>query len=148
MSNSSILEMLNRIRNANLAQHLFVSISHTNITESLTKVLIRENLIKNFKFYKKNKKKLIIISLLYHIETRGKLTPVIKKIQSVSKPGLRVYSKVKNVNRILNGFGIAVMSTSSGLVTDQVARDLNLGGEILCYIYPNWKVLLTIKKSL
>lgn len=137
--------MLNRIRNANLVQHLFVSIPHTNITESLTKVLIKENLIKNFKFYKKDKKNLIIIGLRYHIGFQGEMIPVIKEIQSVSKPGLRVYKKAKSITRILNGFGIAVISTSSGLITDQVARDLNLGGEVLCYIYPNWKVLLTIK---
>lgn len=132
MVNDTIADMLTRIRNANLAKHQIVQIPLTNVTKNIAKVLLGEGLINSFEELKNGTNSAILLSLKYSGKTR---TPSIKKIQRVSKPGLRVYSGAKKMPRVLGGFGTAIVSTSKGLMTDKEARQQQLGGEILCYIW-------------
>jgi len=124
--------MLTRIRNANLAKHQIVQIPSTKITREIAKVLFNEGLISSFDELSNGLKSSLLLSLKYDGISR---TPVIKNIQSVSKPGLRVYSNSKKMPRVLGGFGIAIVSTSRGLMTDRQARSEGVGGELLCYIW-------------
>lgn len=132
MVNDTIADMLTRIRNANLAKHQIVQIPLTNITLSIVKVLEGENLIASFEELNNGKNSTILISLKYNGVER---VPAITKIKRISKPGLRVYSSAKKMPRVLGGFGVAIISTSKGLMTDKNVRQENIGGEILCYIW-------------
>jgi len=132
MTNHIISDMLTRIRNANLAKHQIVQIPSTKITREIAKVLFNEGLISSFDELSNGLKSSLLLSLKYDGISR---TPVIKNIQSVSKPGLRVYSNSKKMPRVLGGFGIAIVSTSRGLMTDRQARSEGVGGELLCYIW-------------
>ena len=132
MTTDSIADMLTRIRNANLAKHQIVQIPSTKITRNIAKVLFAEGLIDSFEELKNGLKSSLLLSLKYVGKERK---PGIEKIQRVSKPGLRVYSSAKKMPRILGGFGIAIVSTSRGLMTDQQARKEGVGGELLCYIW-------------
>ena len=132
MTNDTIADMLTRIRNANLAKHQIVQIPSTKVTRNIAQVLSNEGLIESFTELKNGLKSTLLLSLKYVGKDR---TPTITKIQRVSKPGLRVYSGSKKLPRILGGFGIAVISTSRGLMTDQQARKEGLGGELLFYIW-------------
>ena len=125
--------MLTRIRNANLAKHQIVQIPSTKITKAIANVLFNEDLIDSFEeLTSAGLRGSLLLSLKYRgIERK----PVIEKIERISKPGLRVYSKSKKMPRVLGGFGIAIVSTSRGLMTDQQARNEGIGGEILCYIW-------------
>ena len=132
MTNDTIADMLTRIRNANLAQHQIVQIPATKITRSIAKVLLNENLISSFEELKNGLKSSLLLSLTYTGKNR---TPKITKIQRISKSGRRIYSNHKDMPRVLGGFGLAIVSTSRGLMTDQQARDAGIGGELLCYIW-------------
>ena len=131
MTNGTIADMLTRIRNANLAKHQIVQIPSTKLTRNIAKVLFSEGLINSFEELKNGLNSSLLLSLKYVGKERR---PIIEKIQRVSKPGLRVYSGAKKMPRILGGFGIAIVSTSVGLMTDRQARKEGVGGEILCYI--------------
>lgn len=133
MLTDPISDYLTILRNAIKAKHLVVSITQSNIKKEITKVLYSKGYIKNYKFDKKSKINGVIkIVLKYNKETQD---PAIVSIKRVSKPGLRKYVKKKNVPKVLNGLGIVILSTSKGIITDKEARVMNIGGEILCYVY-------------
>ena len=132
MTTDTIADMLTRIRNANLAKHQIVQIPSTKITRNIAQVLFAEGLIDSFEELKNGLKTSLLLSLKYSGKERK---PSIVKIQRISKPGLRVYSKAKKMPRILGGFGTSIVSTSRGLMTDQQARKEGVGGELLCYIW-------------
>ena len=132
MTTDSIADMLTRIRNANLAKHQIVQIPSTKLTRNIADVLFAEGLIDSFEELDNDLKGSLLISLKYEGVDRK---PTIEKIQSISKPGLRVYSGSKKMPRVLGGFGTAIISTSRGLMTDSEARRNGIGGEILCYIW-------------
>ena len=132
MTTDTIADMLTRIRNANLAKHQIVQIPSTNMTRSIAKVLLDEELIASVEELKNGLKSSLLLSLKY---TGKERTPTITKIQRNSKSGLRVYSGYKKMPRVLGGFGTAIVSTSRGLMTDRQARNEKIGGELLCYIW-------------
>ena len=132
MTTDVIADMLTRIRNANLAKHQIVQIPSTKITRNIAQVLLAEGLIESFEELKNGFTSSLLVALKY-VGTERK--PVIEKIQRISTPGLRVYSGAKKMPRILGGFGTAIISTSSGLMTDRQARQQGIGGELLCYIW-------------
>jgi small subunit ribosomal protein S8 len=132
MTTDTIADMLTRIRNANLAKHQIVQIPSTKITRNIAQVLFAEGLIDSFEELKNGLKSSLLLSLKYSGKERK---PSIVKIQRISKPGLRVYSRARKMPRILGGFGTAIVSTSRGLMTDQQARKEGIGGELLCYIW-------------
>jgi small subunit ribosomal protein S8 len=128
-----IADYLTRLRNAIKAKHKVVEIPASNIKKEITKILKGEGYILNYKFDDEvNCQGSIKIALKYH-PSDG--TPAIKSLTRSSKPGLRKYCNNENIPRVLNGLGIAIISTSKGVITDKVARELNVGGEILCYVY-------------
>ncbi len=127
-----IADYLTRIRNAVMARHKVVEIPASNLKKEMTKVLHDKGYILNYKFVDDGVQGFIKIALKYHPETK---VSAIKKMIRVSKPGLRKYVGKTELPRVLNGLGIAVLSTSRGVVTDKEARNLNIGGEVLCYIY-------------
>jgi len=132
MTTDTIADMLTRIRNANLARHQIVQIPSTKITKSIAQVLLVEGFIESFEELKNGLKNSLLLSLKYSGKERK---PCIETIQRISTPGLRIYSNSKKMPRILGGFGTAIVSTSSGLMTDHQARKEGLGGELLCYIW-------------
>ncbi|MCS7086981.1 MAG: 30S ribosomal protein S8 [Bacteroidia bacterium] len=134
MYTDPIADYLTRIRNALLARHRFVSIPASKIKLGITKVLMDSGYILNYKYVPDPVRKQgeIKIALKYDKVTKA---PAISKIVRVSRPGLRRYTSCKDIPRVLNGLGIAVLSTSQGIISGKKARQLNLGGEILCYVY-------------
>ncbi len=131
MITDPIADYLTRIRNAVKANHRVVEIPASNIKKGITKILFDKGYILNYKFEDDRMPKMIKIALKYHPVTK---LPAINEIQRVSRPGLRRYANSKELPRVLNGLGIAVISTSSGLITDKEARKLNVGGEIICFV--------------
>ncbi|TLX77514.1 30S ribosomal protein S8 [Labilibacter sediminis] len=127
-----IADFLTRIRNAIMAKHKVVEIPASNLKKEMTKVLYDKGYILNFKFIDDNKQGIIKIALKYDAETK---VAAIKKLQRVSTPGLRKYAGHKGIPRVLNGLGIAIMSTSKGVMTDKEAKQAQVGGEVLCYVY-------------
>lgn len=127
-----IADFLTRIRNAIMAKHKVVEIPASNLKKEMTKVLYDKGYILNFKFIEDNKQGIIKIALKY--DAQSKLS-AIKTLKRVSTPGLRQYAGYKNVPRVLNGLGIAILSTSKGVMTDKEARGAQVGGEVLCYVY-------------
>ncbi len=127
-----IADFLTRIRNAQMAKSKVVEIPSSNMKKSITKILYDNGYILNYKFDDEKDKGIIKIALKYNLQTKQ---PVIKKLERISRPGLRKYTNVENMPRVLNGLGIAVISTSQGVMSDKEARAKNLGGEVLCYIY-------------
>jgi len=127
-----IADYLTRVRNAIMANHKVVDVPASNLKKEITKVLFDKGYILNYKFVEDGPQGTIKIALKYHPKSK---TPAIKKIVRVSKPGLRKYAGQSDVPRVLNGLGIAILSTSKGVVSDKEARKLNVGGEILCYVY-------------
>lgn len=123
--------MLTRIRNANTVKHPSVEVPASKLKIELAKLLKEEGFIADYEVQEKGQFKVIVISLKYDVN--GK--PVITKLERISKPGLRHYSKAKNLQKVLGGMGIAVVSTPKGLLTDRKARKENVGGEVLCYVY-------------
>ena len=127
-----IADFLTRIRNAVKAGHKVVDIPCTKMKREMTKILKEKGYILNYKFEQEGARSNIKIALKYHPETK---VPAIKSLVRVSKPGLRRYTYVEEMTRVLNGLGIAILSTSMGLMTDKEARQRNVGGEVLCYVY-------------
>lgn len=132
MNTDPIADYLTRIRNASSARKKIVEIPGSNMKRSLTKILFDKGYITNFKFEEDDKQGVIKIALKYNPSTK---TPAITELQRVSTPGLRKYTNATELPRILNGLGIAIVSTSKGVITDKEARKLKVGGEVLCYVY-------------
>lgn len=132
MYTDPIADYLTRIRNASSARKKIVEIPGSNMKRSLTKILFDKGYITNFKFEDDDKQGFIKIALKYNPSTK---TPAITELQRVSTPGLRKYTNATELPRILNGLGIAIVSTSKGVITDKEARKLKVGGEVLCYVY-------------
>lgn len=132
MVTDPIADFLTRVRNAIKAKHRIVEVPASNLKKSMTKVLHEKGYILNYKFEEDNGQGNIKIALKYDPETK---TPAISNLERVSKPGLRKYSDSENLPRVLNGLGVAIMSTSKGVITDKEARTLKVGGEVLCYVY-------------
>ena len=131
MNTDPIADMLTRIRNANMVKHETVEVPASKLKVELARVLKEEGYISDYEVKEAGKFKVISITLKY--DESGK--SVITKLQRVSKPGLRSYSKSKNLQKVLGGMGIAIVSTPKGLLTDRKARKENVGGEVLCYVY-------------
>ena len=132
MYTDPIADFLTRIRNAVNANHRVVEIPASNLKKEITKILFEQGYILSYKFDDSSVQGTIKIALKYNKETKE---PVIKKIQRISKPGLRKYSSASEMPRILNGLGIAIVSTSHGVITAKQAQRENVGGELLCYVY-------------
>ena len=132
MITDSIGNYLTSIRNAILAQHKVVRVPSSNIKKEITKVLHDKGFITNYKFEDNGPQGTIKIALKYNPRTN---LSAIEKITRVSKPGLRKYVDFDNLPRVINGLGIAILSTSQGVITDKEARKLKIGGEVLCYVY-------------
>lgn len=131
-AHDTISDMLTRIRNANLARHQTTEVPSTKMTRSIAKVLKDEGFIADFAEAGEGIKRNLVIALKY--KGKGK-RPIITTLRRVSKPGFRVYSNRRELPRVLGGIGIAIISTSSGVMTDREARRTGLGGEVLCYIW-------------
>jgi small subunit ribosomal protein S8 len=128
-----IADYLTRVRNAIKARHRVVDVPASNLKKELTKVLFDKGYILNYKFEDTaNKQGSIKIALKYNPETKES---AISKLQRISSPGLRQYKPADELPKVLNGLGIAVLSTSKGVITDKEAKALNVGGEVLCYVY-------------
>lgn len=132
MNTDPIADYLTRIRNANAAQHRVVEIPASNLKKEITKILFDQGYILSYKFEDNSVQGTIKIALKYDRITKE---PVIKEIQRISKPGLRKYAGSTELPRILNGLGIAIVSTSHGVMTGKQAQKENVGGEVLCYVY-------------
>ncbi|SES89557.1 30S ribosomal protein S8 [Anaerobranca gottschalkii] len=126
-----IADMLTRIRNANMALHPVVEIPGSKIKRNLAEILKAEGFIKDYEWIEDNKQGIIRIHLKYGANRQR----VITGLKRISKPGLRVYAGKDELPKVLGGLGIAVISTSQGLVTDKVARKLGVGGEVICYVW-------------
>ena len=127
-----IADYLTRLRNAVKAKHRIVEIPASNIKKEITKVLHDKGYIQSYKFEDSNVQGVIKIALKYNAVDKQ---PAIVNIERVSKPGLRKYKSAEELPRVLNGLGIAILSTSKGVLTDKEARNLHVGGEVLCYVY-------------
>lgn len=131
MNTDPIADYLTRIRNAVMVKHQVVEIPTSNVKRAITKILFEKGYILNYKFEKGEKYDTIKIALKYHpISKQSAISDLLR----VSKPGLRKYVNVDQIPRVLNGMGIAIISTSRGLLTDKEARVLKIGGEVICYI--------------
>ncbi|MCT0253251.1 MULTISPECIES: 30S ribosomal protein S8 [unclassified Synechocystis] len=131
-STDTISDMLTRIRNACAVRHSTTQVPTTKMTLSIAKVLKSEGFIEDYAETGEGINKMLVLTLKYKGKTRQ---PLINTLQRVSKPGLRVYSPSKKIPRVLGGIGIAIVSTSHGIMTDREARRQGIGGEILCYIW-------------
>jgi len=127
-----IADYLTRIRNAVMAKHKVVEIPASNMKKDMTKILFDKGYILNYKFEEEGPQGSIKIALKYHPETK---LNAIKSLKRISKPGLRKYVDSHHIPRVLNGLGVAILSTSQGVMTDKEARNLGIGGEVLCYVY-------------
>ena len=132
MVTDPIADYLTRVRNAIMANHRIVEVPASRLKMDITKILFDKGYILNYKFEEDNKQGIIKIALKYNSESKKN---AIKHIERVSRPGLRKYVGVDELPRVLNGLGIAILSTSRGVITDKEARTQNLGGEVLCYVY-------------
>jgi len=126
-----IADYLTRIRNAIMANNKVVEIPASNLKKDITKILFDSGYILNYKFVDDDLQGIIKIALKYNTENKKS---AIKSLKRVSSPGLRKYASSKKLPRVLNGLGIAILSTSQGVMTDKTARKLNIGGEVLCYV--------------
>ncbi|MBQ3331350.1 MAG: 30S ribosomal protein S8 [Ruminococcus sp.] len=127
----TIADLLTRIRNANSAKHDTVQIPASNMKKAICQILLDEGYIKNFSVEEDGKQGVITVTLKY---LEGK-QPVIQGLRRVSKPGLRIYSSVEDMPKVMKGLGIAIISTSKGVMTDREARKQNVGGEVLAFIW-------------
>nr|YP_009308916.1 ribosomal protein S8 [Toxarium undulatum]AOS86659.1 ribosomal protein S8 [Toxarium undulatum] len=126
--NDTISDMLTRIRNANLVKHQIVEIPFTKMSKAIISILKQEGFVEDFEIFDNE----ILVCLKYSGKVRK---PVISNIKRISRPGLRIYTNSKNLPKVLNNLGIAIVSTSHGVMTNLKAKELGLGGEILCYIW-------------
>jgi small subunit ribosomal protein S8 len=131
-ANDTISDMLTRIRNASLAKHQTTEVPSTKMTRSIAKVLKDEGFIGEYEEAGEGVQRRLVLSLKYKGKNRK---PIITALKRVSKPGLRVYANRKELPRVLGGIGIAIVSTSSGIMTDREARRTGVGGEVLCYVW-------------
>lgn len=127
----SIADYLTRIRNACAARHRWVDIPTSNLKKYITLILKNEGFIKDFIIIRDNKQNILRLYLKYTKEGE----PVIEGLERISRPGKRIYVSADNIPRVMNGLGIAIISTPKGVLTDKMARKLNVGGEVLCYIW-------------
>ncbi|MCR4780602.1 MAG: 30S ribosomal protein S8 [Ruminiclostridium sp.] len=127
----TIADMLTRIRNASAAKHPTIDVPCSNVKKQIAQILVDEGYIKNFRVIEDNKQGVIRITLKY---TENK-SQVITGLRRVSKPGLRIYSNCKDMPKVMKGLGIAIVSTSKGIMTDKKARELHVGGEILAFVW-------------
>jgi small subunit ribosomal protein S8 len=132
MVTDPVADFLTRIRNAQMARHRIVEIPASNLKKRMTEILYEKGYILKYKFEDDNKQGIIKIALKYNAETKE---PAIKSLERISRPGLRQYAKPAEIRRVQNGLGIAIVSTSKGIMTDKEARSGNVGGEVLCYVY-------------
>ena len=132
MNTDPIADYLTRVRNAIKANHRVVEIPASNLKKAITKVLFDKGYIANYKFEDNSIQGVIKIALKYHPISK---ISAIKKLNRVSRPGLRNYADTSNLPRVLNGLGIAILTTSKGVMSDKEARSLNIGGEVLCHVY-------------
>jgi len=128
----TISDVLTRIRNANMVRHQIVQIPSTKMSNAIISILKAEGFIEDFETYTEDSRTFLLVSLKYKGKQR---TPVIAKIERISKPGLRVYTNAKKLPKVLGDLGIAIVSTSQGVMTNFKAKELGIGGEILCYIW-------------
>ena len=126
-----IADMLTRIRNANDAKHATVDIPASNMKKAIAEILVNEGYVKSFETIEDGKQGVIRITLKY----QGNKQKVLRGIRRVSKPGLRIYSSCEDMPRVMNGLGIAIVSTSKGIMTDKQARANKVGGEVLAYVW-------------
>lgn len=131
MITDPIADFLTRIRNAVAANHRMVETPASNIKKDITKILFEKGYILNYKFEENTVQGTIKIALKYHPVTK---VPAINKLERVSTPGVRRYVNSNELPRVLNGLGVAIMTTSKGMITDKEARSLNVGGEVICYV--------------
>jgi len=132
MVTDPIADFLTRIRNAQMARHRIVEIPASNVKKRITEILYDKGYILKYKFEDDDKQGLIKIALKYDPQTKE---PAIKSLERISRPGLRQYAKPVDIRRVKNGLGIAIVSTSKGVMTDKEARTMNVGGEVMCNIY-------------
>ena len=131
MITDPIADYLTRVRNAITAKHRLVEIPASNLKKNITKILFEKGYILNYKFEDDNMQGVIKIALKYHPVTK---MAAISSLERVSSPGLRKYVNANELPRVMNGLGIAILSTSRGVITDKEARKLNVGGEVICYV--------------
>ena len=127
-----IADYLTRVRNAYMAGKKVIEIPSSKMKEAITRILFEKGYILSYKVVEGTPYNTIKIALKYHPETK---MAAIKKIERVSTPGLRQYTSVEEMPRVLNGLGIAIISTSKGVITDKEAKELGIGGEVICYVY-------------
>ena len=133
MYTDPIADFLTRVRNAQMAEHKVVDVPASNMKKAITKILHDKGYILAYRFEDTNNKQgNIKIALKYNTQTKS---PAIKKLIRISKPGLRKYADSTTLPRVINGLGIAILSTSKGVITDKEARSFNVGGEIICHVY-------------
>jgi small subunit ribosomal protein S8 len=132
MNTDPIADFLTRVRNASSAGSKIVEIPGSNVKRAMTEILFDQGFILNYKFQDDNKQGIIKIALKYNQSTK---VPAITKIQRASRPGLQKYSGSTTMPRVLNGLGVAIVSTSKGVITGKQAKKMNVGGEVLCYVY-------------
>lgn len=132
MVTDPIADFLTRIRNAQMARHRIVEIPASNVKKRITEILYDKGYILKYKFEDDSKQGIIKIALKYNPQTKE---PAIQALERVSRPGLRQYAKPAEIRRVQNGLGIAIISTSKGVMTDKEARANNVGGEVMCHIY-------------
>ena len=132
MTTDPIADLLTRVRNAQMAGHRIVEIPASNLKKRITEILYNQGYILKYKFEDDSKQGVIKIALKYDATTKE---PAIKTMERVSRPGLRQYAKPAEFRRVKNGLGVAILSTSKGVMTDKDAKSQNVGGEVLCYIY-------------
>jgi small subunit ribosomal protein S8 len=128
----NIADMLTRIRNSNMVKHQIDEIPATKMSKAIAAILKEEGFIENFEIYSENLYQYLLLSLKYKGQSRER---VINKIKRISKPGLRVYADSKTLPRVLDGLGVAILSTSKGVMTNNKAKEFGIGGEVLCYIW-------------
>ncbi len=126
-----IADMLTRIRNANNAKHETVDIPASNMKKAIADILVNEGYIKNVQIIEDNKQGVIRVTLKYGPNK----TKILQGLRRVSKPGLRIYANSKDMPRVMNGLGVAIVSTSKGIMTDKQARAMNIGGEVLAFVW-------------
>ncbi len=131
VTSDPIADMLTRIRNANTVKHEVVDVPSSNMKKAIAKILLNEGYIKSFDMIDDGKQGIIRISLKYGTNKQK----VITGLKRISKPGLRVYARKEQIPKVLGGLGMAIISTSQGIMTDKTARTQGVGGEVLCYIW-------------
>jgi small subunit ribosomal protein S8 len=128
----AISDMLTRIRNANMVRHQIVQIPQTKMTIAIAEILKEEGYISDFEQFEENNQQFLLLCLKYQGQKRE---PIITSIKRISKPGLRIYVSNKNLPKVLGNLGIAILSTSKGVITNHKAKSLGIGGEVICYIW-------------